>query len=109
MKNSKRTCLLLCFNVIPFIVFRLTSLEKEKNSTEEDCKQSRKQVDKLQKEKDALEDRVSEAEFTASALQQENAKLAELTKREKEDIKVERERSAQVRRNTSLMCFFGRL
>ncbi|XP_071513644.1 rab11 family-interacting protein 4B isoform X3 [Panulirus ornatus] len=75
---------------------KLSSLEKEKNSIDEECKRSKTQVEKLQKEKESLEDRVSEAEFSSSALQQENAKLAELSRREKEEIKVERERSAQV-------------
>ncbi|XP_069939033.1 rab11 family-interacting protein 4B isoform X6 [Cherax quadricarinatus] len=75
---------------------KLSSLEKEKNSIDDDCKRSKALVDKLQKEKASLEDRVSEAEFSASALHQENAKLAELSRREKEEIKVERERSAQV-------------
>lgn len=78
------------------VLHRLTSLEKEKNAAEEESQRSKSQLEKLQKEKESLEDRVSEAEFTASALHQENAKLAELARREKEDIKVERERSAQV-------------
>lgn len=78
------------------VLHRLTSLEKEKNAAEEESRRSKGQLEKLQKEKESLEDRVSEAEFTASALHQENAKLAELARREKEDIKVERERSAQV-------------
>ncbi|KAK3872132.1 hypothetical protein Pcinc_022762 [Petrolisthes cinctipes] len=75
---------------------KLTSVEKEKNTAEEESRRSKSQLEKLQKEKESLEDRVSEAEFTASALHQENAKLAELARREKEEIKVERERSAQV-------------
>ncbi|KAK4308665.1 hypothetical protein Pmani_019652 [Petrolisthes manimaculis] len=75
---------------------KLSSLEKEKNTSEEESRRSKSQLEKLQKEKESLEDRVSEAEFTASALHQENAKLAELARREKEEIKVERERSAQV-------------
>lgn len=75
---------------------KLSSIEKEKNTAEEESRRSKSQLDKLQKEKESLEDRVSEAEFTASALHQENAKLVELARREKEEIKVERERSAQV-------------
>ncbi|KAK7084439.1 hypothetical protein SK128_011312 [Halocaridina rubra] len=75
---------------------KLSSLEKDKNTVDEDSKRLKSQMEKLQKEKDALEDRVSEAEFSASALHQENSKLAELSRREKEEMKVERERSAQV-------------
>ncbi|XP_068219451.1 rab11 family-interacting protein 4B isoform X5 [Palaemon carinicauda] len=75
---------------------KLSSLEKEKKSVEEEGNRLKSQLDKLQKEKEALEDRVSEAEFSASALHQENSKMAELSRREKEEIKVERERSSQV-------------
>ncbi|XP_066980532.1 rab11 family-interacting protein 4A-like isoform X6 [Macrobrachium rosenbergii] len=75
---------------------KLASLEKEKKSVEEEGIRLKSQLEKLQKEKESLEDRVSEAEFSASALHQENSKLAELSRREKEEIKVERERSAQV-------------
>ncbi|XP_063604177.1 rab11 family-interacting protein 3-like isoform X4 [Penaeus indicus] len=75
---------------------KLASVEKEKKAVDDDYRRSKSQLDKLQKEKEALEDRVSEAEFSASALHQENGKLAELSRREKEEIKVERERSAQV-------------
>lgn len=75
---------------------KLTSLEKEKFAADEEGKRLRSQLEKLQKEKESLEDRVSEAEFSASALHQENSKLAEFSRREKEEIKVERERSAQV-------------
>ncbi|XP_064095078.1 rab11 family-interacting protein 3-like isoform X5 [Macrobrachium nipponense] len=75
---------------------KLASMEKEKKSVEEEGIRLKSQLEKLQKEKESLEDRVSEAEFSASALHQENSKLAELSRREKEEIKVERERSAQV-------------
>ncbi|XP_047483911.1 rab11 family-interacting protein 3-like isoform X5 [Penaeus chinensis] len=75
---------------------KLASVEKEKKSVDDDYRRSKSQLDKLQKEKETLEDRVSEAEFSASALHQENGKLAEFSRREKEEIKVERERSAQV-------------
>lgn len=75
---------------------KLASVEKEKKAVDDDYRRSKSQLEKLQKEKEALEDRVSEAEFSASALHQENGKLAELSRREKEEIKVERERSAQV-------------
>ncbi|XP_042893776.1 rab11 family-interacting protein 4-like isoform X2 [Penaeus japonicus] len=75
---------------------KLASVEKEKKAVDDDNRRSKSHLEKLQKEKEALEDRVSEAEFSASALHQENGKLAELSRREKEEIKVERERSAQV-------------
>lgn len=75
---------------------KLSSLEKEKNTIDDECKRLKAQADKLQKEKESLEDRVSEAEFSASTLQQDNAKLMELNRREKEERKMEKDRSGQV-------------
>ena len=71
-------------------------MEKDKTTMETEFLKQKKQHEALQKEKSELEDRVSEAEFTASALTQENAKMAEIVRKEKEEIKVERERSSQV-------------
>ncbi|XP_042220006.1 rab11 family-interacting protein 4-like isoform X2 [Homarus americanus] len=82
--------------IIENISIKLTSVEKDNTAIDNECKRFKSQVEKLQKDKELLEDWASEAEFSASALHQENSKLAELSRREKEEMKVERERSAQV-------------
>ncbi|CAL4061602.1 unnamed protein product, partial [Meganyctiphanes norvegica] len=75
---------------------KLTSLEKERNSIDEENKRLKPVLEKLQKDKEHLEDRVSEAEFSASALLQENAKLNQFQQRQKEEVKAEQDRSAKV-------------
>ena len=72
------------------------NLDKEKQTYETNAIKSKKQIEALQKEKSQLEDRVSEAEFTASALTQENNKMAEVVRREKDEMKKEKDRSSQV-------------
>ncbi|KAG7169975.1 Rab11 family-interacting protein 3-like [Homarus americanus] len=84
--------------IIENISIKLTSVEKDNTAIDNECKRFKSQVEKLQKDKELLEDWASEAEFSASALHQENSKLAELSRREKEEMKVIEELRCEIER-----------
>ncbi|KAL7633306.1 UNVERIFIED_CONTAM: hypothetical protein RMT77_016411 [Armadillidium vulgare] len=72
------------------------NVEKEKNSIVDDNQRLKKEIEKLEKEKLILQDKITEAEINMSSLKEENVKMGEMSRREKEELRIERERGSQV-------------
>ncbi|KAB7499431.1 Rab11 family-interacting protein 3 [Armadillidium nasatum] len=71
------------------------NVEKEKNSIVDDNLRLKKEMEKLEKEKLILQDKITEAEISMSSLKEENVKMGEMSRREKEELRIERERGSQ--------------
>ena len=97
MKTTQLSKFQVSFGSIYLLsLFRQTSLEKEKTLAVDENHRLKGQIEKITKEKTEIEDNLGDSEHKCSTLVKENAKITETSKREREELRIERERSSQV-------------
>uniref|UniRef100_T1JCU2 FIP-RBD domain-containing protein n=1 Tax=Strigamia maritima TaxID=126957 RepID=T1JCU2_STRMM len=90
-RQDKEKCL-----EIESFTLRLHTLERENQVLNADLLRLRSQLDKIKYEKMQLQDQLSEAEFTLTNTQEENRRLQDLCRREREESAQTRANDARV-------------